>query len=364
MRLTAFTRYGRMAASTRQRLLQYLPHLEAAGVHVEWHALLSDDYVGNLADNRGFSRTAVGAAYLRRMRQLASSDLGDAIWIYAELFPFLPGWFEKLAFWSGKPVIYDFDDAFFHTYDSHPHGAVRRLLGAKLEPLLKGASAACCGNAYLQDYAARFCERTIALPTVVDIDFYRPRPQRTEGEAIVIGWIGSPSTWQYVRPLLPLLAELTRSGTVRFRAVGAGKAAEADRFEGLDLVDWTEANEVRDVQSFDIGIMPVPDEAWARGKSGYKLIQYMACGLPVVASPVGVNSEIVEHGGTGYLARSEADWGSYLRLLLDSASVRTAAGQLGRERAVKLYSLQAMAPRLVHLIKGCEPSHHVEPAGV
>jgi glycosyltransferase involved in cell wall biosynthesis len=357
MRVAAFTRYGRQAASTRQRLLQYIPALREAGIEVESQALLSDDYVRSLA-TRGllsplaFSPLGVARGYYERLRSLLFGTRVDLIWVYAELFPYLPAQFEKLALKKGCPVVYDFDDAFFHGYDASPNPLVRKLLGRKLEPLLRGAAACTCGNAYLRDYAARFCERSIILPTVVDTGLYTPRAAPPDAsKPIVVGWIGSPSTWPYLRPILPVLAELARNRKIEVRVVGAGAQARGESFTGLELVEWNEEAEIAEVQRMDIGIMPVPDDIWARGKSGYKLIQYMACGLPVVASPVGVNRSIVEHGLNGFLADKEEEWRSALIRLIDDGELRRRFGQTGRARAVGHYSLETHAPRLVELLK-------------
>lgn len=350
MRVVAFTKYGAEAASTRQRLLQYLPALGAAGIDVEWHPLLGDDYVRGLTRGARSPKAAIARRYVDRMRQLVRVRGADLIWVYAELFPYLPAMFERLAFAARAPVVYDFDDAFFHQYDEARRPLVRRMLAGKLEPLLRGAAACACGNAYLRDYADRFCDRTVILPTVVDTDAYRPAPAE-RGGAPVIGWIGTPSTWAYVRPVLPLLAALAAERGIRVSVVGAGAAAEADRFDGLDLVDWREETEVAEVQRMDVGIMPLPDEAWARGKSGYKLVQYMACGLPVVASPVGVNADIVMQGETGFLARTPAEWRDALAALLDDAALRRRMGDAGRRRAEARYSLGHCAPRMVDLLR-------------
>ena len=350
MRVAAFTKYDREAASTRQRVLQYLPHLDRAGITVDVHPLLDDDYVRSLATGDASSKVAIAAAYARRLRQLLRGSSADLLWVYAELFPWLPAAFEKLAFRSGKPLLYDFDDAFFHPYDDHRSPAVRALLGGKLVPLIKGAAAVCAGNPYLRDFAARHNAATHVLPTVVDIDRYRPAARGSR--PLTIGWIGSPSTWGYVKPLVPLLAQLAREGGVRFLAVGAGAAAAADGFEGASFEPWSEAGEIASVQAMDIGIMPLPDEPWARGKSGYKLIQYMACGLPVVASPVGVNSDIVVEGATGLLASDIAQWRAALERLIDQPELRARMGEAGRARAVDAFSLQAHAPRLVEIMRG------------
>jgi glycosyltransferase involved in cell wall biosynthesis len=155
-----------------------------------------------------------------------------------------------------------------------------------------------------------------------------------------------------VRPLLPLLQKLSDSGNARIMVVGAGAKAESDRFPGLDLRDWSEENEIRYIQEMDIGIMPVRENLWARGKSGYKLIQYMACGLPVVASPIGVNCEIVESDVNGFLARSDDEWERALTGLIDDAMLRNRLGEAARERAVERYSLAVHGPRLTALLSG------------
>ncbi|MDP8913468.1 MAG: group 1 glycosyl transferase, partial [Pseudomonadota bacterium] len=164
MQINAFTRHGREAASTRQRLLQYIPALEAAGFRVDFEPLLGADYVRSLVDGGGFSRLDVARSYLQRMRALLSGPGADIVWIYAELFPYLPGWFERLALSRSRAVVYDFDDAFFRTYEASSNRLVRGLLGRKFEPLLRRASACSCGNAYLLDYASRFCRRSLILP--------------------------------------------------------------------------------------------------------------------------------------------------------------------------------------------------------
>lgn len=351
MRVAAFTKYGPMAASTRQRLIQYVPRLAAAGIAVDHHPLLPDDYVRGVATGRRYPRGRTLRAYADRFRQLVAGTDADLVWVYAELFPYLPGSLERLAFRSGRPVVYDCDDAFFHAYDAHPNPRVRRLLGRKLEPLLRGVAAATCGNAYLESYVSRFCERTMLLPTVVDTELYGAAPGPRPDRPVTIGWIGSPSTWPYMRPILPLLRELAASRGIRIRVVGAGPAAAADAFPGLDLIEWSEAREVEDVRAMDIGVMPLPDDIWALGKCGYKLIQYMACALPVVASPVGVNSEIVSPGENGFLATGEAEWRDSLVRLIGDPALRHSFGAAGRRRVEQHCSLDVHAPRLIGLLR-------------
>jgi glycosyltransferase involved in cell wall biosynthesis len=358
MRVVAFTRYGPRAASTRQRFLQYFPALRAAGIEVEHHALLGDDYVASLSSGDLYPRAKVATAYAERIGQLLAAREASLYWVYVELLPYLPAAVERLAA-AGKRIVYDFDDAFFHMYDQSGSRFVRRLLSGKHAALLRHAAACACGNAYLLDFAIRHCRKSIILPTVVDTTLYRPRPSGS-GQ-LTVGWIGSPSTWPSVWALLPLLKELVRSYGIRVRVIGAGKEREPLRFEGLEFIEWSEATEIDDVQRMDIGIMPLADQPFERGKSGYKLIQYMACGLPVVASPVGVNREIVCDGENGFLATGVDDWRAALERLLCDANLRRRMGECGRTRAVKQYSLAVHAPRLVELIRAAAGNDHGPP---
>src|SRR5690606_14461211 len=149
---------------------------------------------------------------------------------------------------------------------------------------------------------------------------------------------GSPSTWAYCQPLVPLFSSLVKEKHLSILVVGAGPNPSAAA--GFTFRAWEEAAEIKDLQQMDIGIMPIPDEPWARGKCGYKLIQYMACGLPVIAAPVGVNSTIVEHGVNGFLASGEAEWRGAITTLMENPDMRRRMGQAGREKVKQAYSAQ------------------------
>jgi glycosyltransferase involved in cell wall biosynthesis len=348
MRVVAFTKYDREAAATRQRFLQYAPHLHKAGIDFCYRPLLDDIYVRSLATGEHWSRTRLLKSYARRLLELLRRKSADLIWVQAELFPYLPAAFEKLVFRSRIPVVYDCDDAYFLKYNENPSQLMRSLLAGKVEQLMAGASAATCGNEYLRDYAGRFCRRSVIFPTVVDVNTYKPAISHED--KLTIGWIGSPSTWANVRPLLPVLSHLSERHAVIFRAVGAGVEAQRDCFAGMEFAPWSEESEIAEVQGFDVGIMPLLDGAFERGKSAYKLVQYMACGIPAVAAPIGAN-ETVLSSECGFFATTEQEWEIALVKLISEAQLRRQLGAAARARAIQFYSLQAHAPRLIELFR-------------
>jgi glycosyltransferase involved in cell wall biosynthesis len=224
------------------------------------------------------------------------------------------------------------------------------MLGDRIDTVMRRADVVTAGNAYLAARAeAAGCPRVERLPTVVDSLRYVPREPGKEGRAVVLGWIGSPATAHYLHALAPVVERLQLRHEIRAVAVGA----RVDQVAGtpFQAVAWSEAQESALLAGFDIGIMPLPDAPWERGKCGYKLIQYMACAVPVVASPVGVNREIVQPGVNGELAEGADAWEAALSRLIADPELRQRMGSEGRRRVEDWYSLQAQAPRLVTLLQ-------------
>jgi glycosyltransferase involved in cell wall biosynthesis len=350
MKVALLTKYGDLAASTRQRFNQYSPFLESKGFKMIPYPLLDDAYLKRLYNGSGRDHRHVSSRYFSRLKWLLSNPETDMIWLHCELFPFLPGLIERLARWPRKPIIFDYDDAIFHNYDKHKSGIVRHVLGRKLHSTIGGAKIVTAGNAYLADYARSFCSHVEIVPTVVDLNTYTRRSDPLSENAAMIGWIGTPSTWtEYMAPMMPLLTQAADAAGARIAAVGAGRAAAAHPL--LDNLPWTEDSEVARIHEMDIGIMPLTDTPWARGKCGYKLIQYMACGIPVIASPVGVNAEIVEHGVNGFLVSSDAEWAEALQILLHDPGLRARMGEAGRRKVEREYSLQVWGPRVAQMLR-------------
>jgi len=204
------------------------------------------------------------------------------------------------------------------------------------------------GNDYLAERARRAgATRVEQLPTTVDLDRYQTAPE-SENTSYTIGWIGSPTTVGYLNLVQPALAEVSRNDGAQLVVVGGHRELALSGVPTVAL-PWSEESEVSDIQRFDVGIMPLRDSPWERGKCGYKLIQYMACGRPVVASPVGVNAQIVDHGVNGFLASTTDEWISALDRLRD-APLRQRMGRAGRTKVERAYALQVTAPRLASLL--------------
>lgn len=347
MRLLVLSRYCRLGASSRLRMMQYLPWLEAAGFEVTIAPFFDDGYLERLYCGRkpGFRAASY---YLKRIRQLRRASPPDLIWLEKEVLPWLPAGMEQWLLPAGIPVVSDYDDAIFHRYDLHRSLVIRRVLGRKIDHVMARSALVLAGNPYLAARAVSAgTPRVEIVPTVVDISAYDAAHLHAEDGMARIGWIGTPSTWrQYMEPMMPMLSQLARESGAKLRAVGAGATLTPE----LEVMPWVENTESALIQGMDIGLMPLDDTPWSRGKCGYKIIQYMACGLPVVASPVGVNSDIVEDGVTGFLASTPAEWRQAIARLLRDPELRHRMGSAGRRRVEERYSLQVWGPRVADLL--------------
>jgi glycosyltransferase involved in cell wall biosynthesis len=264
--------------------------------------------------------------------------------LHCELFPLLPGWAEHALL--PKPYIYDFDDAFYLKYRSGKMGIMRPVLGNKFDRLMEGAAAITPGNSVLAGYARKKNSNVQLLPTVVDTCRYIPTGSQCN-KAFTVGWIGSPSTAPYLTELIAPLSQLGKEGPVRLIVIG-GKAPLISNVT-VEELEWSEDTEIALINTFDVGVMPLPDDDWARGKCAFKLIQYMACAVPVVASRVGANVEVVQ-ADCGLLAYTEQEWLGALRWCRDQPELSRQMGEAGRNRVEQHYSLRRNLPILADLI--------------
>ncbi|MEW9570443.1 glycosyltransferase family 4 protein [Rhodanobacter sp. Si-c] len=354
LKVLLFSRYSRLGPSTRLRSLQYLPLLRDRGIDVEVHALFPDAYLEKLYGNRpAAARCIAWQYYARRIRQTLRRDTHDLAWIEGELFPYLPHWLESVLARSAKPYIVDYDDALFHKYDLSANPLVRRLLGRKIDQVMREAACVIVGNRYLATRASQAgATRIEIIPTVVDEKRYAV-VNHADAAQPVIGWVGSPATEEYLLDNRDVLEQVCTRHHARLLLVGP-RTEVAGQFGSLvpEIVPWSEDSEAATIARMDIGIMPLRDGPWERGKCGYKIIQYMACGLPVVASTVGANIDIVRHGENGFLAAGTTAWRDDLERLILSRSLRTRMGLAGRTRVENEYNVTVQVSRLADVLHG------------
>ena len=353
MKLLALTRFGDLSASSRLRSIQYEPFFSQADIQMTTLPLFSNDDLAGRYRNGTYKIGRLISRYFSRAISLLKAK-SDCLWIEKELIPWAPAWFEKFLL-KGRPTVIDFDDAIFHNYDEHRIGIVRSLYGRKIDRLMKKASLVIAGNDYLADRArSAGCQNVKIVPTVIDLDRYplsdgsHRQTDRSDKQQTIVGWIGSPYTTRYLPLLQQPLAELSKSHPIQFRVIGGRKID----FPGVDVkqLDWKEDQEVSMLMDCDMGVMPLPDSPFERGKCGYKLIQYMACGKPVVASPIGVNTQIVTPEN-GFLCETEEQWLEALRKLITDKALRNKMGEAGRQLVEEKYCVQQTAGQVIEYLK-------------
>jgi glycosyltransferase involved in cell wall biosynthesis len=359
MKILLLSKYPRRGVSSRQRFYQYLPWLAARGHAVAVLPLFDDAHLERTFGGARVRPLRVAGSYLGRLARLLEASRADLVWLEGELWPFLPAVGERILGASGIPFVVDYDDAVFHKYDRHRSSFVRRVLASKIETVMAKASMVIAGNEYIADRArAAGAPRIEVIPTVVDVERYPVRPRADD--AFRVGWIGSPQTVQYLAPLSTPLAELRARGA-EVELVGV---RDSPLGGGVRYTPWSEDTEAAALSRFDVGVMPLPDTPWERGKCGYKLIQTMAAGRATIASPVGVNRELVVPGETGFLADGVDAWRDALARLERDRELTRRMGAAGRAAVEARFSLALWAPRIADLLEGVSAQPSVGGAGL
>lgn len=352
LKILALSLYGPKSASHRVRFSQFQSGLALRGIHLEISSLLDDVYLERTFSGRRPSLRKLVSAYLRRLQALRESDRFDLAIVYCEIFPFLPAWLERKLL--PIPFLYDYDDAFFLKYRTGRLRLFQPVLGAKAERLIGAAVAVTAGNAGLAAYARCFNRNVAVLPSVVDTEHFCPSMHQAvpgPSDPFTVGWIGSPSTAPYLELLAEPLQQLAHERPVRMLVVGG----PAPSIPGVEVIEqtWSLQQEVPFIQNFHVGVMPLPDTPWTRGKSAYKLIQCMACGVPVVASRVGANVDVVP-AECGILVDSSEQWLAAFRQLAADPDLRQRLGAACRQWVVHHYSLRSALPVLTTVIQSAD----------
>ena len=348
MKVLYLTKYPRNAASSRLRSYQYFPYLEKNGFKVTVSPLFNEKYITQLYAKEPISKINLISCYYRRFMVLLTIKKFDKIVIEKELFPYFFSWFESVLYYLNVKYVVDYDDAIFHNYDLKSNRLFLFLLKNKIYNVMKYSGTVIAGNAYLAQKANESGAKNIVnIPTVIDINNYIVK--KNEHKKVILGWIGSPSTFKYVEAILPVITALFSKFDIEFHVIGAKN--ELPFHPNVKYFDWSEQTEVELIANFDIGIMPLDNSPWELGKCSYKLIQYMGCGVAVVASPIGMNTEVVTEGENGFLADTHQEWIDKLSILIENENLRHTMGHNGRQRVTAHYCVQNSFSTLISVLK-------------
>ncbi|WP_310391065.1 glycosyltransferase family 4 protein [Hymenobacter sp.] len=341
------------APSQRFRFEQYLPALTAQGHYYRLAPFISVATWTILYQPGHAITKAMGilGGFGRRLGLLFTVPGYDFIFIHREAAPVGPPLFEWfIAKVLGKKIIYDFDDAIWLANTSEANKIAAGVKWHhKVADICRWAYKNSCGNAYLADYARQFNPRALINPTTIDTVHLhnRVRDQAAPGR-LVIGWTGTHSTLKYLEQVVPVLAKLEEEGLdFEFRVISNQPPALPLR--SLVFLPWRKDTEIADLLGFHVGLMPLENDLWAKGKCAFKALQYMALGIPALVSPVGMNTEVVQHGQNGFVCATPAEWEASLRQLLADAGLRQRLGVAARATIEQRYSVRANTPNFLGL---------------
>ncbi|MFN2454890.1 MAG: glycosyltransferase family 4 protein [Pyrinomonadaceae bacterium] len=357
MKVLGLASYPVEAAATRYRLQQFVAPLAARGITLEVRPFLDSRLFAALYRRQELPRTIIKLLYsgLRRFGDVLAAREFDAVFVQREAMLLGPPVIEWLAMKvGGCPMVLDLDDATYVAYTSPTYGRLGSSLKwfSKTNDLIRWAKIVTCGNPLIAEYVESKGTRAVVIPTVVDTDLFCPRPQASAAHDVpVLGWIGTHSTFAYLESIFPVLQQLARSFPFRLRIVGAGRGKIDLPGIEVENLEWSLPREVQDFQSLDIGLYPIIASEWAAGKSGFKAIQYMAVGVPYVATPIGASADIDEHGTTHFNASSPEQWFEALTRLLSNADLRKRMGEAGRRHALQHYTVEQQAEKLARALR-------------
>ena len=353
-RVLFLTAYPIEDASCRYRVHQFVPYLTAAGYECTVSTFATNRLFRILKSRGHLTRKLAETLYCALRRALRLLDIGnfDVIVIHREAFPFLTPWVENWVLRRHPHVIFSFDDAIYAGHEnaaqlSHPL-LYRWKHGKGYDDVIQRCERVIAGNRVLAEYAEQLNPNVSVMPTVVDCEQYR-YTEKCDTEPVTIGWMGSRSTVLYLNLVEPALRRIALSypGKVRFRFVGCPDYTP--HLNDCESLYFDLTREMDDLRTFDIGLMPLADSEWARGKCAFKAIQYMASGAATIASPFGITSDLIQHEVNGLLAGTAEEWFRALDRLVRDAGFRHRLAANARRTIERSYSLQVWGPRFVAL---------------
>jgi glycosyltransferase involved in cell wall biosynthesis len=340
------------APSQRFRVELFLPVLQQVGLKFSIHPFLDKRTWKGLYQNGGFLLKLFGIlkGFVKRWTLLfVKIPYSDYVFIHREAAPLGPPIFEWIiAKLYRKKIIYDFDDAIWIPNTSSANYFSRWFKAPwKVKYICRWSYKIVVGNDYLSEYASQFNRNVIKIPTCVDAEKFQNKNKENKRQRLNIGWTGSHSTLKYLDEIVPLIRELQKY--LDFNFIVIADQAPSFTLKNLEFVPWKASTEGEDLSRLDIGIMPLVADAWSEGKCGFKLIQYFACNIPAIASPVGVNKTIIDEGVNGFLCSSAEEWRTCLQKLLADESLRESMGTAGRRKVEKFFSIVSQSQNFILL---------------
>src|SRR5688572_15988521 len=341
-----------ISPSQRYRIEQWEPLLREQGVEITYEPFECPELNALLYQQGKLARKLmlVAEGFGRRFSAVKKARDFDLVYILREAALLGPPIFERLVHQPGVPIVFDFDDAIFVSYRSPSNGYLSYLkFASKTKTICRIASHVMVGNPYLAEYARQVNDRVTVIPTTIDTEKYQVPERGSTSGPPVIGWTGSYSTVQHLDTLRGALKKLAQTESFRLRVIGTPtyECAPID----VEAMQWRANTELEDLSAIDIGVMPLPDDRWSKGKCGLKALQFMALGIPTVCSPVGVNTDIIQDDRNGFIAGSEEEWVDKLGRLIRSHELRQRLGQAGRATVEQKYSAITQTPRVYEIFK-------------
>lgn len=337
----------------RFRIEQWQPFLEDQGISVDYYSFADEELTRIMPKPGNFPAKIGGLAkgVFKRFNDLRSLSKYDVILIYRAAAMIGPAFFERLIKFSGRPIVFDFDDAIFLENTNEAN----RLFGwlkfpGKTGAICRLSTSVTVGNEWLAEYARKFNPNVTIIPSSVNTDIYVPKDKiKRDANKMIVGWTGSSTSQTHLEMFAPTLKKMLERRGFELH-VHSDRSPE---LPGVPFVwhRWTPENEVEVISNFDIGIMPLPDDEWSQGKCSMKALLYMSLGIPTVCSDVGMNREVIMHNKNGFLAANEAEWLEIVERLIDDKCLRAKSGEMARETIIEKYSMKKCADLFGEVIK-------------
>ena len=353
MKILFLTKYTSLGASSRYCYYNYFPIFREQGVTCTISPFFDDEYVASINQNKPIGVFKIFGYYWCRIKVLLGLQKCefDLIVIEYELFPYFPSYFERIIKYLGIKYIVGYDDAIFHNYDLSQNLLVKLLLKNKIKSVIKNAKGVITGSPYLTNYVQRFNNTVWEIPTSIDERKYVESTPIKSDNKFVIGWVGSNSTSKYILEIIPVLRKFSQNYPCEIRLIGFNKDLRK-YLEGIPIkfVDWEEKTEIEEISKISVGIMPLLNDQWSRGKCGFKLIQYMGCAKPTISTPLEANVKINRNGSNLHADNKEEWYNALEEIYLNQERFQ----KVGRENKLIVsdcYSIQANYQKYLDLFR-------------